>query len=191
MIKAIIFDCFGVLYPNASGHFFERHRKLFGKDSTALDKLNLQIDLGEITRAKFFVGLEKETGIPFGKIKAEIDQELVVDQRLVEFIKKLKKTYKISMISNAGQEEIAIIYRDQIGILFDAMTVSYEVGIVKPNKEIFLICAKRLGVKLTECLLIDDSVVNIKAAQKLGMKTFLYNNFDIFSQNFRAFIKSP
>ena len=177
MIKALIFDCFGVLYPQASGSFFERHKNLFKNDSAALDKLNLQIDLGEITRSDFFHGLQEITGINTAKIKNEFDQELSVDHKLVEFIQKLKFAYKIGLLSNAGKEEIEIIYRDKIDGLFDAIAISYEVKSVKPGSEIFLICAKRLNVEPQECLFIDDSATNIGAAKKLGMKTVLYPNF--------------
>lgn len=186
MIKAIIFDCYGVLYPNACRHFFERHQELFDGDSTSLDKLNEQMDLGKITRADFFTEVEKKTGISAGQIKAEIDQELVVDKRLVEFIKQLKKSYRIGLLSNAGQEEISIIYRDQVAELFDAVTISYEAHVVKPDKEIFLICAKRLGVDPADCLFIDDSLVNIQAAQKLGMETIYYTGFNAFLNEFNT-----
>ena len=102
MIKAIIFDCFGVLYPQATGNFFKRHEELFNNDSTLLDKLNLQIDIGKITRADFLTQLGAKIGMPPDKIQAEIDRELVINQRLIEFIKKLKETYKIGLLSNAG-----------------------------------------------------------------------------------------
>lgn len=177
LIKAIIFDCFGVLYPQASGHFFERHKDLFKTNPTVLDELNLKIDLGKINRAQFFKGLTEISGIPEVKIQSEIDQELVLDQALVEFIRKLKSFYKIGLLSNAGKEEIAIIYRDKIDRLFDAIAVSYEVGAVKPGEEIFLSCVRRLDVKPQECLFVDDSLSNIKAAQHLNMQTIIYPDF--------------
>ena len=188
MIKAVIFDCFGVLYPQAVGQFFERYKDLLGDDSTALDQLNLQIDLGKITRAEFFAGLAEKIGMPADKIQSEIDRELVADQQLVEFIKKMKKTYKTGMLSNAGKEEIAIVYRDRLDGLFDSITVSYEAGIVKPSSEIYLICAQRLGVDPTECLFIDDSVINIDAAQKLGMKTILYATYGMLPEELTTLI---
>ncbi|OGL30771.1 hypothetical protein A3F37_04095 [Candidatus Saccharibacteria bacterium RIFCSPHIGHO2_12_FULL_41_12] len=178
-IKAIIFDCFGVIYPQASGDFFERHKKLFNNDSSPLDGLNLKIDLGIISRKEFFIGLESVTDIPAIVIQSEIDQELWPDTDLIAFIKELNKSYKIGLLSNAGQEEIAIIFRDKVDALFDATAISYELGVVKPNTEIFVACAKRLGVKPEDCLFIDDSMVNIEAAEKLGMKTLYYPSFGI------------
>src|SRR3989338_4150788 len=177
MIKAIIFDCFGVLYPQASGDFFKRHKNLFQNNSAALDRLNLEIDLGEITRTDFFNRLQEITGMDASKIRSEFDQELSVDQKLVEFIQKLKSTYKVALLSNAGKEEIEIIYRDKIDSLFDAIAVSCEVKSVKPGSEIFLICTKRLNIEPEECVFVDDSTINIEAAKKLGMKTVFYPDF--------------
>ncbi len=186
MIKAIIFDCFGVLYPNASAHFFQRHSSLFNNDTTYLDKLNLQIDLGQITRAKFFSSLAENIGISAEQIQREIDQELIVDQKLIEIIKGLRN-YKIGLLSNAGKEEIDIIYRDKIDSLFTSKTISYETGFVKPSKEIFEVCLQRLEIKPEESLFIDDSVINISAAQTFGMNTVLYNDVKEFSSELEKF----
>ena len=178
MIKAIIFDCFGVLYRNASNKFFEGHKDLFKGNSTKLDELNLQIDLGEVSRIEFFQHIEKTIGFPADKIKAEFDEDLSLpDQNLIEFIKKLKPHYKVGLLSNAGKEEIEIIYRDKIDGLFDDIVVSYKIQKVKPYPEIFLIAAEQLGVQPAECIFVDDSIRNLEAAAKLGMKTILYPEF--------------
>jgi len=140
MLKAIIFDCFGVLYPQASGNFYKSHEKLFQSHLEVLDGLNLEIDMGEISRKEFFAGLKKVTGIPAKVIQHELDSQLILDQKLASLIKKLKTRYKIGLFSNAGEEEIEIIYRDKIDGLFDAMTVSYELKSVKPNPQIFITC---------------------------------------------------
>lgn len=177
MLKAIIFDCFGVLYPQASGAFYEKHAELFKNNPATLDALNLQIDLGKINRQQFFAGIEAVTKIPRAQIQAEIEQNAAVDQKLVELIRSLKKTYKIGLLSNAGKEEIDCIYQDKINGLFDSITVSYEVGCVKPSPEIFLICMKQLGVAPEECLFVDDSTTNIAAAAKLNIGTLHYPTF--------------
>jgi HAD superfamily hydrolase (TIGR01509 family) len=186
MIKAIIFDSFGVLYPQAMGHFFEKHKELFGSDSTFLDKLNLKIDTGKVSRTEFFIRLGEKIKMPSNAIRDEVNNELIANQRLIEFIKKLKKTYRIGLLSNAGEDEIRIIYRDKIDNLFDEKVISYEVGIVKPDPEIYRICAQRLGVELKECLFVDDSATNIETAKKLGMKTILYINFDDFYRKIKV-----
>lgn len=178
MIKAVIFDCFGVLYPHSSGNFYNKNQELFKDSPGLLDKLNLQIDLGEINRAQFFKELEKATNIPAATIQQEFDDEQhSPDTALVELIKKLKQKYRIALLSNAGEEEIGIIYRDGIADLFDVKTVSYKVGFVKPANEIYLSCLKELSVKPEEAIFVDDSAVNIEAAKKLGIQTLIYPDF--------------
>ena len=147
MIKAIIFDCFGILYPEPSGEFFETHRELFRDNSEKLDELNLKIDLGEIDKAEYFQGLEDMTHISAEEIKKSFDGRIYPDPNMVEFIKKLKPTYKVALLSNAGREEIAVLYRDKLDTLFDVVTVSYEIKSVKPDPKIFLVSVERLGVK--------------------------------------------
>jgi HAD superfamily hydrolase (TIGR01509 family) len=177
MLKAIIFDCFGVIYPQASGVFFDKHKSLFQEHLKAMDELNLKIDLGEISRDKFFAGLEKVTGISAKAIQSEIDSQLRVDHKVIDLIKKLKRKYKIGLLSNAGKEEINIIYRDKIDSLFDSTAISYEVKSVKPSADIFLVCLKRLGVEPQEALFIDDSMTNVDAARKLNMQALHYPKF--------------
>ena len=176
-IKAIIFDCFGVLYPDAVGHLYQRHEALIAVGAERLAELDRQIDLAEIDRATFFAELEKLCDVPAADLQAEIDTELVADKKLIKLIQKLKPRYKIGLLSNAGKEEIAVVYRDKIDGLFDAITVSYETQTIKPEPEIFLTACQRLGVEPSACLFVDDNPKNIAAAQKLNMHTMLYATF--------------
>jgi HAD superfamily hydrolase (TIGR01509 family) len=176
-LKAIIFDCFGVLYPDSYGAFFAKHHDLFNNDPHTFDTLNNQIDLGEIMEADLLAGFAKETGIPADLIRAEIEAHNHVDMELVELIKRLKTAYKIGLISNAGEEEITILVRDKVDVLLDAQVVSYEIGHAKPAPEIYRACIQRLAVQPEQCLFIDDNMVNIDAARKLNMKALHYPNF--------------
>ena len=176
-VKAVIFDCFGVLYPQAAGSYFDSHKKLFASRPDVLAKLDLQIDLGRITRTEFFDALGAVANMAGKDIQNEIDAALIVDPDLVEFVERLKKHYRIGLLSNAGKEEIEIIFRDNIDNLFDAIAVSYEVGSVKPEPAIYLACAQRLGVEPVNCMYIDDSMANVSAAKKLGMTAVYYPEF--------------
>ncbi len=189
MIKAIIFDCFGVLYPHSSGNFYAKYKDLFDNNPKIVDELNLQIDLGKIDRAQFFEGLEKVTSISATTIRLEFDAEQhSPDIALVALIKKLKEQYKIALLSNAGEEEISIIYRDGIADLFDVKTVSYKVGFVKPSKEIYLTCLQELEVEPIEALFVDDSTTNITGAKNLGIQTLIYPNFRVIPPSLQQLV---
>ncbi len=176
MIKAIIFDVFGVIYPQAVGNFFKDKDHLF-KNEKFLDDINVQIDLGIITRDEFFKAIEAETGISAPELQKQIDKQMEADPQLIQLIKELKGQYKIGLLSNAGKEEVEPLYRDKIDSLFDCVCVSYATQLLKPNTEAFEDCAAKLSIAPQDCLFVDDSPMNIEAAQKTGMQALLYPEF--------------
>ena len=59
--------------------------------------------------------------------------------------------------------------RDRFGALFDAVVISGEVGLRKPDPAIFALAAQRLGLAPEECVFVDDLDVNVFAAEAAGM----------------------
>ena len=58
--------------------------------------------------------------------------------------------------------------------LFDTVVLSGEVGMRKPEREIFLHAAQALGLAPAECVFIDDMEANVAAAQACGMTAVLH-----------------
>jgi len=59
--------------------------------------------------------------------------------------------------------------REDFPALFDTVVISGEVGMRKPEEEIFLHAAAALGLSPQECVFIDDVEANVAAAQACGM----------------------
>jgi putative hydrolase of the HAD superfamily len=59
--------------------------------------------------------------------------------------------------------------RELWGELFDAVVISSEVGLRKPDERIFRHAATKLGLDPAECVFVDDIELNIRAAEALGM----------------------
>lgn len=80
------------------------------------------------------------------------------------------------------------IYNKKTGIydFFDGLIFSFQTGDFKPNLNAYKIALKKSGFKARECLLIDDKVENLIPAQKLGMKTILFN---VLKDNPKTLIK--
>jgi putative hydrolase of the HAD superfamily len=53
--------------------------------------------------------------------------------------------------------------------LFDAVVISGEVGIRKPEPEIYALAARRLGVEPGQCVFVDDLPPNVRGAEAAGM----------------------
>ncbi|WP_245787109.1 HAD-IA family hydrolase [Amycolatopsis saalfeldensis] len=52
---------------------------------------------------------------------------------------------------------------------FDALVFSGEVGVAKPDREIYLIAAERLGLSAVTCAFVDDSARNVQGAADAGL----------------------
>jgi putative hydrolase of the HAD superfamily len=61
--------------------------------------------------------------------------------------------------------------------LFDVVVISGEVGMRKPEREIFVYAAEQLAVPLTECVFVDDLSPNVEAAQALGITAILHRSY--------------
>lgn len=96
---------------------------------------------------------------------------------LLGYIAELSRTYSIGIISNVGSAWI----RDSLLTpaeqrLFSDMVLSFEVGMTKPDAEMFTLAAERLGVVPNEAVMIDDQEACCQAATSVGMQAVLYTN---------------
>lgn len=176
MIKGIIFDCFGVL---ASDGWLPFKNKYFGHDSKLFEEageLNRQVDTGLKSHSEFIARIAEMAGVTEQKVVYYLEHN-VPDEDLLGFITwELKPKYKIGMLSNAGGNWLNDIFTsDQIS-LFDAVVLSYDTGMVKPQPEIYKLGALKLGVKANECIFIDDQERYCVGAESVGMHAIKYDN---------------
>lgn len=100
-----------------------------------------------------------------------------LNKEILPIIKKLKKTYKIGLISNTGKNVKKYLSKKyNLRKYFSVRVYSCDVKIRKPNPKIFNIALKKLNVRPKEAVFIDDILENVKGAKKLGMKTILFKS---------------
>lgn len=82
---------------------------------------------------------------------------------------------KLGMLSNGVPEIVARIRADHhLPSLFDAVVISYEEQLAKPEPEIYRVALDRLGVAPFDALFVDDRAENIDVARELGLRTLLF-----------------
>lgn len=178
MIKAIIFDCFGVLVVDGWLPFKQRvfgdNPDLFA-ESTDLSK---QMDRGIISYEDFLNGVAELAGMDLRDVRSEIENN-PQNVPLLDYIKtSLKPNYKIGMLSNAGANWLDELFSaDQIE-LFDAVSLSYQSGYIKPDAGAYQAIASMLGVDLTECIFVDDQERYCTGATDAGMRSIVYTNHE-------------
>jgi putative hydrolase of the HAD superfamily len=180
MIKAVIFDCFGVL---ASDGWLPFKRKYFGHDKALFEQasdLNKRSDSGFIKYTEFIDEVAKMAGIDSKEALSQISRN-PVDEELFGYIAHdLKPRYKIGMLSNASSNWLSELFTPEQNALFDATALSYDMGVVKPDPKAYQTIADRLGVEMEECVFADDQERYVTAAKDVGMHAVLYKDYSTF-----------
>lgn len=174
MIRALFFDCFGVLYVDVSEAYFAKFPELYEE----LHDLNKQADHGFMDRQTYIESVARITGISAAETATAFSQEHVLNRPLIDYIQhELKPKYKIGLLTNIGRGWIQDFFDEhQLHGLFDEVLLSSEQGITKPNPLLFERAAEHAGFPPGECVMIDDRQENCDGAEQAGMKSVLYRS---------------
>ncbi len=95
----------------------------------------------------------------------------------VETVRALAERYPLGVASSAPTRVIeAILSRIGVRQLFRAVASSDEVSHGKPRPDVYLLCARRLGVPPSLIVVFEDSVNGVRAAKAAGMKVVAVPN---------------
>lgn len=179
MIKAVIFDFFGVVSTRGLAQFRQDYVKGDETKNKRIRKLKDLLNVGRIGYDDFIDGLVKISGAS-RDIVLSYTEEYQPNSDLLDYIRaRLKPKYKIGIISNSGADWVEKIIRDDKG-LFDDIVLSYQTGHTKPDAKIYELSANNLGVKPRECVFIDDIERYCQGAEEVGMKAVWYRDFTSF-----------
>jgi len=105
-------------------------------------------------------------------------KEIPVMPGLPELLERLKqKNYPMAVASSSFPEIIELIlHRTGLRNYFQVVVSSQEAGKSKPEPDVFLLAAEKLGIDPKNCLVIEDSKNGIKAAKAAGMRCVAYQS---------------
>jgi HAD superfamily hydrolase (TIGR01509 family) len=179
-MRALIFDLDGTLVDTVYAHVFAWQRALEGAGLPIEGwKIHRRIGMsgGLFTRA-----VAREVGRPLDSEEAEAIQqrhgelfrELLPERRplpgAVELLAELRKAEIAHGIATSGR-------RPEIDASLEALGVGTETVVIargdvlraKPEPDLFLTCAERVGVSAGECYVVGDAVWDLLAARRAGM----------------------
>lgn len=177
MVKAIIFDCFGVLVTEGFKQFCDTYFPGNMKKRRSAIGLVTDHDSGYTTHDQYIQSLADLAGISVDIVNQHMSGNQP-NTLLIKYIRnELKPKYKIGVLSNSGDDYIGQMLDPEDLKIFDDIVLSYQHNIVKPQAEIFELAAKRLGVLLAECTFVDDSQSHCEGARRAGMQAIVYKDF--------------
>ncbi|WP_299120244.1 beta-phosphoglucomutase [uncultured Winogradskyella sp.] len=180
--KGFIFDLDGVIVDTAKYHFLAWQRLAKSLDIDFTEEENEQ--LKGVSRVKSlekilswgnktisqekFIELMGKKNEEYLSYIAEMDSNEILPDVPRVLNSLIKKQQPISL-GSASKNARVILERVNLKKYFDAIVDGNDVSKAKPDPEVFLIAAKLLGMKPEQCIVFEDSVAGVEAANVANM----------------------
>lgn len=208
--KGFIFDLDGVIVDTAKYHFlaWKKLAKSLDIDFTEEDNEQLK-GVSRVRSLEKILSWGNKTlsETEFTRLMAKKNEEYLSyinkmdDSELLPDVKKtlafLAKKNQGIALGSASKNARYIIEKTNIKTMFHAVVDGTDVSKAKPDPEVFLIAAKLLGIEPKNCIVFEDSVAGVEAANVanmlsigIGSKTvlghakYVFNDFTEISEDF-------
>jgi len=186
MIEAIIFDMDGTLVDTEPFNT-EIEKRLFRLNKVEISEEAHQKYLGIASDAMWLEITEQhQLQIPVSELieqnhkesyryLSEVEQ-IPIMTGLIDLLKKLQaRKYPMAVASSSTPEIIDLILKKtNLKKYFQVILSAEEAGKSKPEPDVFLLAAEKLGINPANCLVVEDSPNGIKAAKAAGMLCVAY-----------------
>ncbi len=196
-LRAIFFDLGGVLVRTEYQAPRQRLAERLNMEYEDLVRLVFESEtsrkasIGAVTVDEHWAAVVRKLGRPSSETDAIRDEFFagdILDRRLVDFIRSLRPRLKTGIISNAWNDLRTYLEKEKIDDAFDTVTISAEVGLMKPRAEIYQIALDQARVRAEAAVFLDDTAANVEGAQQVGMKGILFRDPEIALQKLKALL---
>lgn len=177
-LKAVIFDSGGVLVRTRSQGLRAAWEQRLGLRPGEASELVFGGESGRaaqhgwISDTEHWAYIQERLGLDdatLAQFRREFFAQDGIDTDLLAYVDRLRTGYRVGLLSNATTDARRFFKESGIAGHFDAITVSGEEGVMKPDERIYRIALARLDVQPSEAIFVDDFSENIAAARALGM----------------------
>jgi putative hydrolase of the HAD superfamily len=190
-VKAVIFDFGGVLCFHPTPEQMAQAAEMAGVSVADFDRAfwanRLEYDAGRLSPIAYWREVTELAGSSLADPAAalahlDIDFWSRCDDRILAWARQLHdRGFATAILSNLPSP-LGEALRAWPGFLehFDHVTFSYELGLVKPQREIYEHALAGLGVSGSQALFLDDRPGNIAGALEAGLEAQLYPSWEEF-----------
>jgi putative hydrolase of the HAD superfamily len=154
-------------------------RASLGVYTGAEDDLVVDFETGRITDEEFATAFAARLSEISGKeispdrLVQRIFSGLEIEEDMMTAVERARAAgFKTGLLSNSWG--MGLYPRERIDRLFDSVVISGEVGMRKPDAEIFHLASDKLAISPDRSVFVDDHPGHLKAAVELGMTTVLH-----------------
>jgi len=185
-VDTVIFDLGNVLLPFDWGIARKRMCDRTGCSRRELEDYFVttphlaQLEIGQLTAQQFFEIVARD--LRFTGNRAEFDEIwsniFTADDAMFRLAQTLKGFYRRFLLSNTLPQHIEFVFAKYPVLRdFDGHILSYEVGLVKPDRRIYELTVQKFGIVAERAVFIDDLPTNVEAARTTGLQAIQHKNF--------------
>lgn len=176
--RGAIFDCDGTLADTMPLHYRAWQEALAERNAEMAEQLFYDlagvptVDIVRILNDRFGYSLDAAETAEAKEIRYEqLLPRLTPVERVVQLVREYHGRYPLAVASGGirrlVEQTLAVL---EISHYFDAVCTAEDVELGKPNPDLFLLAASRLGVPPEECIVFEDSDLGLQAAERAGMQ---------------------
>ncbi len=183
-IKAFITDFGGVLVRTHDFSGRDKWEKRLGLKRGELSRAVFDSDqailasVGKVSQAAIWenvASLYHLSPDQVAELKVDFWSGDRLDNDLINFIQSLRTSIRTALLSNAWTDARQTFFRVYgLGKYFDHIFISAEMGVAKPDPQIYRRTLDHLGVGADEAIFVDDALENVNAADQIGMHAILF-----------------
>jgi len=184
-IKGVIFDFGGVISrPQDRTYVAQIMDLLQITDRERFMRIYMDLrpayDAGRMSGESYWEAVMDRLGsarVPIADLtEPDIRSWTVINEDTLAFAEQLRNHGIVTaVLSNMNREALRHIEAECPWIEeFDHLIYSCDLGVVKPDREIYDICVSRMGLTHAECLFLDDTAANVFAAEQYGLKARVF-----------------
>ena len=195
-IKVIFFDIGGVLLHIHPDKMINRISDITG---LSYEKVKLSFpekshdiyEKGQMTNQEWFQAFESSlpsnSGLTENKFWGAWALILGKESKVIDILLELKKYYKVWLLSNTNPKHIQDELDNKYVFprLVDGAIYSYDVGLRKPHKSIYIKACELAKVDPVESIFIDDLIENIDGAKKVGINGIHYTDIKALNKSLK------
>lgn len=181
MIKAVIFDLDGVIcstdeyhyqawksIADEEGIYFDREINQRLRGVSRMDSLNIILERAsrKYNEEEKIALATKKNNVYRSLLSNMSPKDVTIDT--VDTLKKLKENNIIIAIGSSSKNTKYILERIGLYGLFDTISDGTMIQRSKPDPEVFLLASEKLGVPPSECIVVEDAMAGIEAADRGG-----------------------
>ncbi len=188
--KAVIFDFGNVIINIEFQRIYQTFAKFTSKSPAYIEKkitedqIFRRYESGQFTDEEFREVIRQTLGFPLSDNEVDTAWNAIlldIPSDRIDLIHNIRQKYPVYLLSNTNNIHITASNNylkkahgiNNLNLLFDKLYLSYEMGLWKPDAEIYREVLRANKLHPNEVIFFDDNHHNIESAKAIGMQTIL------------------